>query len=95
MSLTLTAQAIDKLEVELEQRRAKPSEVFRLTSGPSGEFGMRLDEPTGDDVVLPHAGLPLLAVAQDLAARLADSALDVGQAEDEPEWVLVRGGAAS
>ena len=95
MSLTLTAKAIEKLEAELESKRTKPNEVFRLTTGPSGDFGMRLDEPTADDVVLRHEGTPLLAVAQGLADRLADAALDVGQSADEPEWVLVRGGAGS
>ncbi len=95
MSLTLTAKAIEKLETELDSKRTRPNEVFRLTTGPSGDFGMRLDEPTADDVVLRHEGTPLLAVAQGLADRLADAALDVGQAADEPEWVLVRGGAGS
>jgi len=44
--------------------------------------------------VLRHEGTPLPAFAPGLADRLADAALDVGQAADEPEWVLVRGGAA-
>jgi len=95
VSLTLTTQAIEKLESELEGKRTQPNEVFRLTTSPSGDFGMRLDEPTADDVVLPQEGTPLLAVAPGLADRLGDAALDVGQAADEPEWVLVRGGTAS
>jgi Fe-S cluster assembly iron-binding protein IscA len=95
MSLTLTTKAIEKLEADLERKRTKPNEVFRLMARPSGGFGMRLDEPTPDDVVLRHEGAPLLAVAPRLADRLADAALDVGQAADEPEWVLVRGGTAS
>lgn len=95
MSLSLTTKAIEKLEGELESKRTKPNEVFRLATSPSGDFGMRLDEPTADDVVLRHEGTPLLAVSQELADRLADAALDVGQAADEPEWVLVRGGTAS
>jgi Fe-S cluster assembly iron-binding protein IscA len=95
MSLTLTTKAIKKLEAELERKRTKPNEVFRLIAGSSGDFGMRLDEPTAEDVVLRHEGTPLLAFAPGLADRLADAALDVGQAADEPEWVLVRGGATS
>jgi Fe-S cluster assembly iron-binding protein IscA len=95
MSLTLTTKAIEKLEADLERKRTNPNEVFRLMAGPSGGFGMRLDEPTPDDVVLRHQGTPLLVVASGLAERLADAALDVGQAADEPEWVLVRGGTAS
>jgi Fe-S cluster assembly iron-binding protein IscA len=95
MSLTLTEKAIEKLEADLERKRTKPNEVFRLMASPSGGFGMRLDEPTPDDVVLRHEGTPLLAVAPGLADRLADAALDIGQAADEPEWVLVRGGASS
>ncbi len=67
MSLTLTAKAIEKLETELDSKRTRPNEVFRLTTGPSGDFGMRLDEPTADDVVLRHEGTPLLAVAQGLS----------------------------
>jgi hypothetical protein len=93
--LTLTSNAIEKLEDELERKRAKPDQLFRLLANPAGDFRMQLDEPTRDDVVLQHAGTPLLAVAPGLAARLADAALDVGRAADEPEWVLVRGGASS
>jgi Fe-S cluster assembly iron-binding protein IscA len=95
VSLTLTTKAIEKLETELERKRTRPNEVFRLTASSSGEFAMRLDEPTSDDVVLRHEGTPLLAVAPGLVHRLADAALDVGQAADEPEWVLVRGGSSS
>jgi hypothetical protein len=95
MSLTLTTKAIEKLEVDLERKRTKSTEVFRLMASPSGGFGMRLDEPTPGDVVLRHEGTPLLAVAPGLADRLADAALDVGRAADEPEWVLVRGGTSS
>lgn len=95
MSLSLTAKAIEKLEAELEGKRRKPTEMFRLMARPSGDFDMTLDEPTAGDVVLPDDDSPLLAVAPGLADRLADSALDVGQADDEPEWVLVRGGAST
>ena len=52
MSLTLTTKAIEKLEVELERTRTKPNEVFRLIAGSTGDLGMRLDEPTAEDVVL-------------------------------------------
>jgi len=93
--LTLTSKAIEKLEDELERKQTKPDQLFRLLANPAGDLRMQLDEPTRDDVVLPNAGTPLLAVAPGLAARLADAALDIGQAADEPEWVLVRGGAAS
>jgi hypothetical protein len=92
--LTLTTKAIEKLEADLDRMRAKPNEVFRLMASPTGGFGMRLDESTPDDVLLRHEGTPLLAVAPGLAERLADAALDVGQAADEPEWVLVRARAA-
>ena len=95
MSLTLTEKAIEKLEAELERKRKKPNEVLRLMARSSGGFGIQLDEPTPDDVVLRHEGTPLLVVAPGLADRLADAALDVGQAADEPEWVLVRGWASS
>lgn len=95
MPLTLTLRAIEKLEAELEHKRTKPKEVFRLMAGSPGEFRMRLDEPTPDDFVLRHEGAPLLAVAPGLADRLADAALDVGEAADEPDWVLVRGAAPS
>jgi Fe-S cluster assembly iron-binding protein IscA len=95
MPLTLTDKAMEKLEAELERKRKKPTEVFRLMASQSGGFGMRLDEPAPDDMVLHSGGTPLLAVAPGLANRLADATLDVGQAADEPEWVLVRGGASS
>ena len=93
MSLTLTAKAIEKLQSELENQRSEPNEVFRLTTSPSGDFGMRLDEPRDEDVVLPDESRPLLAVSQGIADLLADAALDVGQSPDEPKWVLVRGGS--
>jgi hypothetical protein len=95
MTLTLTPKAIRKLENELEQKRAQKGDVFRLLATTSGGFGMRVDQPLSDDVVLEHDGTPLLAVAPGLAAHLSDTALDVGQGADEPDWVLVRGGAAS
>lgn len=95
MTLTLTTKAIEKLTADLQRKRTKPNEVFRLMAGPSGDFGLRLDEPAPEDVVLRHAGTALLAVAPELADRLADAALDVGRGADEPEWVLVRGGASS
>jgi Fe-S cluster assembly iron-binding protein IscA len=95
MSLTLTEKAIEKLEAELVRKRKRPNEVFRLMARSSGGFGMQLDEATPADVVLQHEGTPLLAVAPGLADRLADAALDVGQAADEPEWVLIRGRASS
>ena len=60
MSLTLTTKAIEQLKAELERKRTKPSEVFRLIAGSSGDFEMRLDEPTAEDVVLRHEGTPLL-----------------------------------
>jgi hypothetical protein len=94
MSLTLTTNAIEKLESDLESRRKTPREVFRLMATTAGGFGMRLDEPMPDDVVLQHEGTPLLAVAPGLAEHLSDTALDVGRGDDEPEWVLVRGAAS-
>jgi hypothetical protein len=95
MSLTLTEKAIEKLDDELERKRKKPNDVFRLIAKSSGGFGMHLDEPTPEDVVLRDDETPLLAVAPGLADQLADATLDVGQAADEPEWVLVRGRAFS
>lgn len=95
MPLTLTRKAIEKLSAELERKRSEPDQVFRLTSRASGGFGMRLDAPSPDDVVLPHEGNPLLVVEPVIADDLADAALDAGQASDEPDWVLVRGGTPS
>lgn len=80
---------MEKLEADLQRKRTKPTEVFRLKADPSGEFGMQLEQPVPDDVVLRHEGKPLLAAAPQLADRLADAALDIGRAADEPEWVLV------
>jgi hypothetical protein len=91
--LTLTEKAIKKLEDDLESQRKTRSEVFRLMATTTGGFGLRLDEPMPDDVLLRHEGTPLLAVAPGLAEHLADTALDVGRGEDEPDWVLVRGAA--
>jgi hypothetical protein len=93
--LTLTAKAIEKLAAALERARTKPDHVFRLVASSSGAFGMRLDQPMPEDVLLGHNGTPLLAVERELAERLADAALDVGRGDDEPEWVLVRGGDPS
>ncbi|MFQ5744576.1 MAG: hypothetical protein ACE5HV_13440 [Acidobacteriota bacterium] len=95
MSLTLTPGAIDKLKTELKLKRSQPQEVFRLLADSSGGFGWRLDRPTPEDIVLRHEGTPLLVVQPALADELSDAALDVGQGPDEPEWVLVRGGASS
>jgi hypothetical protein len=91
----LTLNAIEKLEDELEHKRTKPEQLLRLLANPAGNLRMQLDTPTPDDVVLPDAGNPLLAVAPGLATRLSDAVLDVGQSADEPDWVLVRGGTAS
>jgi hypothetical protein len=54
--LTLTSQAIEKLEDELDRKRTKPDQLFRLLAGPAGGLRMQLDEPTLDDAVLPNAG---------------------------------------
>ena len=94
MSLTLTPGAIDKLKTELERRRSQAEEVFRIRADSSEEFGLRLDTPTPEDIVFRHEGTPLLVVQPALADRLSDAVLDVGQGADEPEWVLVRGGAS-
>jgi hypothetical protein len=51
-----------------------------------------LDAVTPEDIVVHHEGMPVLAVQPALAELLSDAALDVGQGDDEPEWVLVRGG---
>ncbi|MFQ5700533.1 MAG: hypothetical protein ACE5HU_01660 [Acidobacteriota bacterium] len=93
MSLTLTPPAIDKLITELEHKRSQPGEVFRLLADPSGGFGLLLDTPTPEDNVLRHEGTLLLVVHPALDDQLADAVFDVGQRADEPEWVLVRGGA--
>jgi hypothetical protein len=91
MPFILTTEAIEKLKIELESMRRKPGSAFRLHTSPSGGFGLRLDEPGPDDVVLRHEGEPLLVVKADLADRLSDAALDIGKNEEEPDWVLVRG----
>jgi hypothetical protein len=94
MPLTLTPKAIAKLADELERKRTKLGEVFRLRADAQGDLGMQLEEPAPDDVVLRPTGQPLLALAPGLAERLEDAALDVGRDDDEPDWVLVRGGIA-
>jgi Fe-S cluster assembly iron-binding protein IscA len=92
MSLTFTPPAIDKLKTELERKRNHSEQVFRLLVDSSGGFRLRLDAVTPEDIVVHHEGMPVLAVQPALAELLSDAALDVGQGDDEPEWVLVRGG---
>jgi hypothetical protein len=92
MPLTLTDQATRKLEAELERKRKRPSDLFRLQENPSGGFGLRLDAARQEDLVLAKKETPLLAIEPELADRLADSALDIGRGPDEPDWVLVRKG---
>jgi hypothetical protein len=91
MPLTLTQDAIAKLQRELILRRTRSAEAFRLLATASGGFGMRLDRVRSADVVLHHEGQALLLVGPALADNLSDAVLDVGQGPDEPDWVLVRG----
>jgi hypothetical protein len=90
VSLLLTPNAIDKLEADLQYKRKKPGDAFRLVFDQTDGFEMRLDSACPGDVVLPGNGKPLLVIAPALAELLVDTALDVGRDADEPDWVLVR-----
>ncbi len=78
--LAVTDAAKRQLHDIVSARGLSPMQCLRLTIPPQwtgeGEFGIVIDEPAPDDMVVAHAGAPVLRIEQHVASRLNHSMLD-------------------
>ena len=78
--LTVTEKAKSELAKIVTLRSLSPSQILRLTIPPKwtgeGDFGIVVDAPDSDDVVITYSGMGVLSIETEVAGQLARSMLD-------------------
>ncbi len=78
--LTVTGAAKRELKRIVDQRRLHQGRCLRLAIQPAwpgpGDFGIVIDEETGDDMAVTLRGAKILLLKQELAPQLDSSVLD-------------------
>ena len=81
--LAVTDAAKRQLAQVAAQRGLSPAQCLRLTIPPKwtgeGEFGVVIDAPAPNDLVVSHDAEPVLRVEPEVAEHLARSTLDFKQ----------------
>ena len=78
--ITITEKAKEELVKIVKLRSLDPSQTLRLTIPPKwtgdGDFGIVIDSPDSEDIVITHNGLGILRIESEVAAQLTRSMLD-------------------
>ena len=78
--LTVTEKAKSELAKIVRNRDLSPSQILRLTIPPKwtgeGDFGIVIDAPDSEDIVIKYDGLGILRLESDVASQLSKSMLD-------------------
>ena len=78
--LVVTNAAKRQLSHVAAQRGLSPAQCLRLTIPPKwtgeGEFGVVIDVPSLDDLVVAHGAEPVMRVEQEVSQRLSHATLD-------------------
>lgn len=87
--ITVTKRAKIELKRMLAEKVDNPLALLRLTSSHEG-LGLMVDVEMPGDKVIKHENVKVLAVEQVLADSLGSVTLDVEDAAEGPELVLVK-----
>ena len=87
--ITVTERAKRELKRMLAEKVDNPLALLRLTSSHEG-LGLMVDVEMPGDKVIKHENVKVLAVEQVLADSLGSVTLDVEDAAEGPELVLIK-----
>jgi Fe-S cluster assembly iron-binding protein IscA len=89
--VTVTERAKEKLKELLQSETDDSSVSLRLTTAPSGQFGIVPDRERDDDHIVEHQGSPVLLVGQEMANTIGDATIDYDESRPDPRFVMKQG----